>query len=204
MARLRGIAIVRSIQVCWDNTDEVSAVLLVIELTLDKAHALGVRIAFIAHVRCSIVQFASIDRVRDLIWVDAAREDTDKSRNTVLMSALNHIRVHCEVLLKEADLIIHIGKKSSNFRSQMNHKCRLDPRKHVINGGELTQVPILLPTRKVKLHIRDKSSKEHHETVPILPLPKLFQRLITTQSRRLRNLLEFIDETLEAEANHAI
>jgi len=181
MARVRRVTVIGTIQVGRYDADKISAILLVIELTLNKAHALGESVAFITRVWWPLMQFISLNRVLDLVRIDAAGEDTDEPRDPMLVSTLDHIGVHRKVILEEANFVVHIGEQTSNFRSKMDDKCGPCPREHGINGAQLAQVSILLPRSKVEVHGRYECAKKSHETFFILSLPQLSKSLLAIQ-----------------------
>ena len=59
----------------------------------------------------------SANRVTCSIRVDAGRQNTDQTLDTNGMTEFDHIGVHCEVLLKKANLVVHVSEQPAYLGS---------------------------------------------------------------------------------------
>lgn len=66
---------------------------------------------------CPLVQGVSLNRILNLIWVDARREHTDELLNAILVGHPNDVAIDRKVLFEEAHFVIHVGEEAADFRS---------------------------------------------------------------------------------------
>ena len=126
MAGVRRVTIVWTVQVRGHNTDEVSPKLLVVETALDSTHTLSVCIAFIRGVRRPFMQSVGLNGVACLVWVDASAQNADKLFDFSSMGEPDDVVIHGEVLLEEANFVIHVREEASYLGCEMDHIRRFD------------------------------------------------------------------------------
>ena len=117
MTRLCCVAIVRPIEIGRHHGQEVCAILFIVEMTLDGAHALSVGVAFVRGVGWTCMQRGSLDGVLSLVWVNASAEHANKLFDVMSVRGPNDIAIHCKVFLEKPHLIVHVCIETAHFCS---------------------------------------------------------------------------------------
>lgn len=175
MACIFPVAVIWTVQIGRHYTSEVSTAweLLIVQLALEGAHPLRVRVALVRGVRRPIEELVLSYGSCEAIRVDARAEDAEHVLDAVCMAGLNDVRVHRHVRLKEAHFVAHVREKAPHFRRKVEHMARLYAGEHVCDLRGISEVAVLLPRGEVEGSVRDDGSKETHQRLPILVFRQL-------------------------------
>ena len=182
MTRLGLVAVVGPVEIGRHHALEVSAVLLVVEATLDGAHALSVSVAFVGGVWRPLMERASLNRVCRFVGVDASAEHADELFDVVRMRSPNDIAIHGEVLLEEADFIVHVREEAAHLCGKVNHISWFHACKERLNFCLVGQTTVGLSRGEIKCDSRYKYSKNSFKTFPVLPVSEHFPGTIDAAS----------------------
>ena len=72
------------------------------------------------------MQSVGLDGVACLVWVDASAQNADKLFDFSSMGEPDDVVIHGEVLLEEANFVIHVREEASYLGCEMDHIRRFD------------------------------------------------------------------------------
>ena len=141
----------------------------------------------------------------DLVRINASTEDAHQFFDATRVALSNHIAVHGYVLLKEAHFIVHVGEKTTDFSSQVDHMSWFDSLKKTCDRLSISQVAIFTTSCKVELAGGNNRLQKRYQAVSVLSFTEIALSFLQGDFWLGKALvLKLLHKLLNTVANHTI